>query len=322
MVKKEITRYQSINDTIYGTKSVYEPYNVIIRRYPDHNEIMCRDDVSYKRRRGFEDPQQNLQDRRPRFEFDQDHRLVPKKFNVSLSDLLSTLRRSRSRSLDSIYDFALSNNWDYFMTFTFSPEKVSDRFDRSSIVRSWSCFRSKVYFYDPRAKFLCIPELHPSSGAIHLHCLCSGNLDRFLVPAEHNGKPILSKFGDQIFNLSLFSYGFSTVAKLDRNNLRVANYLTKYISKDCLSVASYKQRTYFSSHGLKRCTREYMCLDSNELADLLADRLVDGIQYRIDQQCKTVLKKVCDRFLIYVQSLDIYSQNDSLSDNGDNFTYL
>lgn len=322
MISNEVQRYSSFSDNIIGTKSIYKAYNTIIRRYPDHAEILRRDDVNFVRRKGFVCSEIDVADRRPRFALDEGGLLSTNKPNVTLSDLFNTLRRSRSRSLDSIYDYALSNKWDYFMTFTFDPRKIEDRYCRFDIVSAWSAFRSKVYYYDRKAKFLCIPEKHPKSGAIHLHALVAGDFDSYLTPAfSPDGKSILSSIGDQIYNLSLYEYGFTTVAKLDRNNLRVANYLTKYISKDCLSIAGYKQRTFLSSHGLKRCTREYVCLDTDQFIDLLAERVADDRQYRIDQTCKTVLKKISDRFIVYVQSWDIYSQKLSLTDDRGNFTY-
>lgn len=322
--KGRLKKLEHYSDNVIGTKCISEPYNCCIRRYPSHNEIIIYNDVNFKRRSGFES--QDPVVRTPRFQYDSDRDLlVPARGCCSVNDLLKTLERSHNRAIDSVYDYALSNEWDYFITFTFVPdEEKYDRFNLHSLVKVWGNFRSKMFYYDPSSKFLVVPEKHPTSGAYHFHALCKGNFDRFLIKAfnPHNGDPIKTFLGQDVYNLDKWDYGFTTVAKLDSDRIRVANYLAKYFVKSTVKIdgkychkkvssleVSYKQRMYYSSHGLRRCSRDYYLLSASDLSSVVSEYKCIGDQFSMDKEGISVLKKTTNSFIIYNQFPINYSQN-------------
>lgn len=76
-----------------------------------------------------------------------------------------SLRRTRT----TIFDYALSNNFSYFVTFTFNPKKV-DRYSiesTSNIMKYWLNRQKK---HSPNFAYVIVPEFH-KDGAIHFHAL-------------------------------------------------------------------------------------------------------------------------------------------------------
>lgn len=73
---------------------------------------------------------------------------------------------------------------------------------------------------------------------------------------------LIYKNGVQIFNLTNYKYGHTTVSKI-KNQEAVSIYCSKYMTKDMIDLA-YKKR-YWSSRNLERPTKEYALFDSNTL---------------------------------------------------------
>lgn len=158
-------------------------------------------------------------------------------------------RVARDRARAKIFDIALLNEWQFFVTFTFN-DKIVDAHDyEESIkhVKKWC--QNQVQRYGLR--YLLVPELHPSSGRVHLHGLlaferiptlqASGHFDGSLRP---------------IYNLPLWSFGFSTVVRLDDNTQdRVAKYITKYITKELDKIVG--NYYYAGGKGLQRTPVDY-----------------------------------------------------------------
>lgn len=105
-------------------------------------------------------------------------------FGPDYSVRLDNLKRAREK----VFDIALMNNFDYFVTLTFDESKVNsfDEEEVNRVVKKW--FNNMVNRHD--IKYICVPEYH-KSGRIHLHCLMSGNLDfvdsgTVLIPQRKN----------------------------------------------------------------------------------------------------------------------------------------
>lgn len=129
---------------------------------------------------------------------------------------------SIKRGIDKIYDIAILNNFDYFVTFTLDKNKI-DRYDYSLI-----CSKLKKWLQNAvqrnNASYIIVPELH-QDGAVHFHGLISGEFDL----ADSGLK---TSKNQTIYNLNNWKLGFTTCIELDENKVATARYLCKYITKD------------------------------------------------------------------------------------------
>lgn len=155
-----------------------------------------------------------------------------------------TRNDSLKRSKDKIYDIAILNKFDYFVTFTLDGKKIN-RFDYDDIQKKLKIWlKNKVTRNN--LKYLIVPELH-KNGAIHFHGLISGDLK--LTDSGHKDK------GKVIYNLDSWKYGFTTCVKCTGDYEAVAHYISKYITKDTKRILG---NTYYSGGGLERdCKKDY-----------------------------------------------------------------
>ena len=129
---------------------------------------------------------------------------------------------SVKRSKEKVFDIAMMNDFNWFVTWTLSPKKIN-RYSPDEVSKKVKQFlNDMVKRYDLR--YVLIPE-HHKDGAIHMHGLMSGNMK--LVDS---GKHTLS--GKTIYNMSQWKYGWSTVIPTYGETDHVARYITKYITKD------------------------------------------------------------------------------------------
>ena len=248
-------------------------YNTIINDYPDFREVIFYKD-SFKVFRGSDLSIDINTGEVFKKEIDRTRKfkqingvLVPTTSSATIDKLSNTIKQSRKRALDNLFGFALSNDWQYFLTLTFSPEFV-DRDNEEDIKYTYSKFRQTLQYYNADVKILAIPERHPTSGQLHFHCLI-GNicLNDFLTKAinPHTNKPIKSN-GRQVYNLNLFKFGFSTLVKIgtgEDNRIKVVNYLSKYIVKDFGNIG-YNKKTYFHTTNLNFKNKQFFMLDEND----------------------------------------------------------
>lgn len=155
----------------------------------------------------------------------------------------SKLRNSLSRARSKVYELAICNDWDYFVTFTFDSNKVLDRYDLNSTV---STLRKWINNYNSRnglsIKYVLIPEMH-HDGAWHVHGLLSG-LPLFDVSANLNGYPTWLSAANR--------FGFISLDRI-RNPRACAAYMVKYITKDLSrSVSHLGAHVYYASKRLRR----------------------------------------------------------------------
>lgn len=88
-----------------------------------------------------------------------------------------------------------------------------------------------------------------------------------LSPAvDKNGKLKKDSFGNPTFNVNSWDFGFSTAAIIppDNNNLRVANYLVKYITKD--GNIDYNAKRYYHTLNLEFKNKVISYLSEEEFA--------------------------------------------------------
>ena len=146
---------------------------------------------------------------------------------------------SIKRGIDKIYDIAVLNDFDYFITFTLDKTKI-DRYDYSLICKKLKTWLSNAV-QRQNAKYLIVPELH-DDGAVHFHGLITGNFNLF-----DSGKK--TKKGQTIYNLKNWDYGFTTCIPLDGNKVATARYICKYITKDTKIILG---NLYYAGGGVLR----------------------------------------------------------------------
>lgn len=146
-----------------------------------------------------------------------------------------------SRAKRNIIDIILCNDFEYFCTFTFKP----DKFDRYDIKECYKAIRKFFDNYKQKYSkdfiYIIVPEFH-SDGAIHFHGCCSGFRDDDLIIPEM----ILKKVGDEVV-LVPNTLGYLRWLKYDKNmgifncskiksNTACAYYITKYITKNMKQI--------------------------------------------------------------------------------------
>ena len=152
-----------------------------------------------------------------------------------------------------VRDMALINEFKYFATFTIDPKKI-DSFNVKDVMkhaRKWLDHQ-----VDRKGlKYILIPEYH-KSGRIHCHALIN---DVFkLIDSGYRSKCKV------IWNILDWRYGFSTAIELDKNILRIANYVSKYISKGTKKIFG---KYFWSSKNIKREPDTYLIDTDYESVD-------------------------------------------------------
>lgn len=140
---------------------------------------------------------------------------------------------------DRVRDIVIMNDFTHFLTITFNPEEI-DSFDVVTVRKKLS----KWLHHQTERKglqYVLIPELH-KSGRIHAHALIN---DVFKL--VDSGKR--TKSGKVIYNCPEWRYGFTTAIPLDDQKIRVANYVTKYITKGSDKIFG---KYFWSSKNIQR----------------------------------------------------------------------
>lgn len=149
-------------------------------------------------------------------------------------------RISLSRSKNNIKNICLSNNFDFFATFTVSS-KSADRFSLQEVQDKMKKICNKIKRKNKEFKYIYITEKH-ENGAFHFHGMVK-NIDLY---TNENGY-LSSKDFDEL--------GFNSFSKIKDYNA-CCNYITKYITKEC--VKNENNQIYFCSRGLSKGSDEYM----------------------------------------------------------------
>lgn len=147
---------------------------------------------------------------------------------------------------DRVRDIVLMNDFTHFLTITIDPAQI-DSFD-VNLVRKKLQRWLKNQSDRKGLQYVLIPELH-KSGRIHAHALVN---DVFRLVDSG----LKTSSGKIIYNCSDWRYGFSTAIPLDDNKLRVANYVTKYITKGSDKIFG---KYFWSSKNIRREPRIILC---------------------------------------------------------------
>lgn len=152
----------------------------------------------------------------------------------------STRGDSIRRAKEKIYDIAMCNDFEYFITWTLDKEMI-DRYDAKLVSKKLKVFLNNLV-KRKEVRYLVVPELH-QDGAIHMHGLIAGKLRMV-----DSGRKLLD--GRSIFNMPEWKLGFSTAIELDNQKGRVSSYIVKYVQKDFQKI--FGNFYYAGGHGLVR----------------------------------------------------------------------
>lgn len=169
------------------------------------------------------------------------------------------LEANISRARRNAIDIALSNEFEYFTTCEFRGE-THDRYDVSICQKKISkFFHNFKARYAPDFIYLMVPEYHPKTGAVHMHGMIGGIPEgEFRTPETIPWRNTITGEVQEIPNTRGVvrwdryqkALGFFDCSKI-RNHSHVAYYLSKYMSKDLISLPK-GVKTFISSINLKR----------------------------------------------------------------------
>lgn len=166
------------------------------------------------------------------------------------------MKRSARRAAAKLRRLALANDFTYFVTLTFDPEKV-DSLDPAAVAKVLSRWTDNMVRRHG-LRYLLVPELH-KSGRIHLHGFFAGaGLE--VVDSGH-----VDACGHPVYNLPQWGYGFSTAIRLYGDYHAAVGYCSKYITK--LEGQRIMGRWYYSGGALREPERTMMDTPYREMVD-------------------------------------------------------
>lgn len=170
------------------------------------------------------------------------------------------LQNNLSRARNTIYELALCNNWEWFITITLDPQK----YDRDNLPKFRKDFSRFIREYGKKhnlnMKYLVIPEQH-SKGGWHMHGFLKGippDYLRLFTMQEKLPYYIRNKIknGNLVYDWTDYreKFGFCDIEPI--RNLQAASvYVTKYITKSLeYGIQNLGGHLYYASQGLKRAS--------------------------------------------------------------------
>jgi hypothetical protein len=156
--------------------------------------------------------------------------------------------RSLRRTRKAIKDYALSNDFDIFATFTMADDRFNDERSKKRLATWFKNQRNR----NGKFKYIVVAERH-KNGALHFHALIGGYTGRLVYGVNpHNGEYIPDGRGNFVRNFDEYKLGINSAKIIDskESKTKTAHYLQKYINKDMAIV--FGQNRYWASQGLNR----------------------------------------------------------------------
>lgn len=165
------------------------------------------------------------------------------------------LERSVRRSKKTITDLLLCNAFDMFVTITFSK----DRHDITAKKKQFTTWLKNQRDRNGSFSYVFVPEFH-KDGAIHFHGALKGYTGKINQSfSAKNGKPIIGYKMNFVYEFAEYKSGFTRVEYFNGKNRQersaISYYITKYITKDMISIAGKKR--FWTSQGLNRPLTEF-----------------------------------------------------------------
>ena len=168
-----------------------------------------------------------------------------------------SIARARRRARAAVEDLARSNDFRYFVTLTLDAAKIGRYDDKEVIRRVGDWLKNRVKRNG--LAYVLVPERH-KDGAIHFHGLFndvpvvdSGTIDIHGRPRRPRSKAQRAEWiaegGHIVYNIPLWTWGFSTAIELYGDRRAAIGYVCKYIGKDSEKIGG---RWYYSGGALRR----------------------------------------------------------------------
>lgn len=184
--------------------------------------------------------------------------------NIVESNSQASQRRSRIM-LSKLLEM---NDFDFFITLTFSPD-YCDRTNEDETYALFKNYMDKLRKICYTLRYIAVPERHKKDSAIHYHLLVggiswqqlklvnSGKVCAHWAKAK-NGICSVQKFelerhkyileptdGMTVYNVGTYYYGYATCSII-RDRARTNTYIKKYIDKSFGTTNKFKKRFYYS----------------------------------------------------------------------------
>ena len=178
--------------------------------------------------------------------FEEENRKEPRQFlDISEEEHVQIKNSNNSRARKKVFEYAICNEFQYFITLTFNKNKI----DRGNLENLILQIRKKMKNYKKQFgnfNYIMIPELHSDRKNFHFHGLIYG------IPEKHLNKHSKMPDGRIRYNWSYWEkhFGFTALIELDDNKEKVSSYITKYMTKDQISL--FGQDRYLVSRQLKK----------------------------------------------------------------------
>lgn len=160
--------------------------------------------------------------------------------NVNDEKLDNNISRARSK----IFEYALCNDFDYFITLTLRE----DREDLPKFIKDFGQFiRDERKRINADIQYLLIPEQHKDGKSWHMHGLIKG------IPEN---EMIINKYNYLDWPRYSEKFGYCSIGKV-RSKIGVSKYITKYIVK-ALNVnlkREKEKKLYYVTRGLKTAVK-------------------------------------------------------------------
>lgn len=149
------------------------------------------------------------------------------------------MTQSISRARNKVYEYAMCNEWDYFITLTLDPNKQ----DRSNL----GIYHSALAFFlkklnrgrSQKIRYLLIPEFHHDQKNWHMHGLIHG-LRASDLTVNANGYLDWPSYRER--------FGYCSLSAI-RNTEAVSKYILKYVGKG-FNYRKVGDHLYYCSRGL------------------------------------------------------------------------
>lgn len=196
--------------------------------------------------------------------------------NLSFTDKEKTKKQTNdekiscniARAKSKIREYAMCNNWEYFVTLTLDKNK-QNRYDISGYIKALGIWKSNYNKkFGANMRYLLIPEQH-KDGAWHMHGLFSGIANESI---EVNDKGYM----DIPYYYNRF--GYISLSKI-KDKDKTASYITKYVSKALISTdIEVNKHSYYTSRGLETAVEIHHGYVAQMPADVWKNDYV-GIEY-------------------------------------------
>lgn len=168
-----------------------------------------------------------------------------------------------SRIIETVFEYAYSNSFDWFFTMTFSPD-VCDRSNYNDCCEQLKKFTK--FLCKHNCRWIMIPEYHSDERCYHFHGLFSGNIEMVRAISAKSGRKLVINH-KQIYNCPAYKYGWFTASKID-NQQKCVYYLLKYMTKEKMDCVPHGKKHYWASRSLDSPDKETCYISHAEQTQL------------------------------------------------------